>query len=535
MNSVFSIDRRARNVEFPLLLIRNIPFHNLSQLDEYEDSLPPTERYYFRKEAGDRILAGMNILHDIQQEFWLKTQATKTWIHLGLEWDDVKGDWVNMKKAVKDHEANKKVIAKTLRGIEKNWGKKRALIFQKSAGNELKQIQACSNSIPDYKLARRILNLQILRRLKIPGGGKSPDRCIPRAKDWTNTRANATLNPQPISRSQLRALNFHLDGEGIIQPGRRLKNDSDLDSVTSSGSVVAEDSSNESDHQSQSQQATTPSQSRREQPCREEPRREQPRRNQRQGEGQTGPVVGTSGNGLEKSRVMKNSCRCSKNVPQVYKRGLDDDNWISIRDGLFFLHAFKFFSYRLCGSHLKQLRRHLALSECKDLLLRINALHKARGDSDLKRFLIRNITWFQTPLWIEGRRGLDKHGKFIVWKSSSRTELGERTSRSSEEVDTDQGSGDQEESSTSDSEDQELISDHESHAEDLDDGRSETGESENHAHDSDDSGNYLYPCYLRFKKKTVLMWTIKITTNQTLRAPRTKMKKWKNDKSFRMY
>lgn len=51
------------------------------------------------------------------------------------------------------------------------------------------------------------------------------------------------MQPQPISRSQLRALNFHLNEEGIIQPGRRVKSDSDLDSVTTSASVVAEDSS----------------------------------------------------------------------------------------------------------------------------------------------------------------------------------------------------------------------------------------------------------------------------------------------------
>lgn len=130
----------------------------------------------------------------------------------------------------------------------------------------------------------------------------------------------------------------------------------------------------------------------------------------------------------------------------------------------------------------------------------MNALHKARGDSDLKRFLIRNITWFQTPIWIEGRRGLDYHGKCIVWKSSSRNEPGEPTSPSSKEVDMNEGSGGQGGSSTSDSEDQELNSNHESHAEDLDDDGSEVGVSENHAHSSDDSGNYKH-VILRFKKE----------------------------------
>lgn len=309
----------------------------------------------------------MNILNDIQEEFLLKTKAKKSWIHLGLQWDDVKGDWGDMEKAVTNHEGNKKRIANSLKEIEKNWRKRQALIFQQSAGHELKQIQACSNAIPDYKRARRILNWLILRRLDDPRGGLSLDRCIPKAKDWTNTRANATLHPQPISRSRLRALNFHLNEEGIIQPGRRLKNDSDIDSITNSASVVSEKSSNESDHQSQFQRQSTRKPKKIQATTSSQPRRKQPRREQREREGQLGRIVGTSGDASEKSQVTKNAFGCSKSVLRVYLRGLDDNRLISIRDALFFLYLFMFFSYRLCASHLQELGRTLALSKCKDL------------------------------------------------------------------------------------------------------------------------------------------------------------------------
>lgn len=82
----------------------------------------------------------MNILNDIQDEFLLKTKAIKSWIYLGLQWNDIKRYWRDIKKAITNYERNKKRITNLLKLIKKNWGKRQALIFQLSAKNKLKQI-----------------------------------------------------------------------------------------------------------------------------------------------------------------------------------------------------------------------------------------------------------------------------------------------------------------------------------------------------------------------------------------------------------
>lgn len=47
MDSVISVNRTSLNTNFPTLHVRNIPIQNISHLDEYENSLPLTEQYYF--------------------------------------------------------------------------------------------------------------------------------------------------------------------------------------------------------------------------------------------------------------------------------------------------------------------------------------------------------------------------------------------------------------------------------------------------------------------------------------------------------
>lgn len=120
----------------------------------------------------------------------------------------------------------------------------------------------------------------------------------------------------------------------------------------------------------------------------------------------------------------------------------------------------------------------------------MNALHKARADSDLQPFLIQSITWFRTPIWVEGKRGIDKHGKSIIWKSSLTIEPGEPTIASPNGSQTDQETEDEQESSTSVSEDEEMNSDHESRTADSNHDGVKVGKSQTHEDNGEGSGNY---------------------------------------------
>ena len=311
----------------------------------------------------------------------------KSWEYLGLEWEDVRSEWAQMKNAVDEHKKNKKVIARCLRNISGLWGEDQAVLFQELSGNELEEIATLAKIIPDYKQARCMVNHRIMIRLQDPNSAPRPQKCVAQTEDWKTCRKNPDPSPCPISRSALRKLNFHLDEHYIIRPGRGLKNDSGPSDFGPSEKNIGG-------------------------------KYGPPQRNDGRSERK-------SGNPTLKRQKSAHQCQCSQRIDRRFLVELDMTLWISIRHALTLLQISLMYEYRLCALHKENLRRHLALKKSEDLGHRMMELYNFQEDDCIEEFLIENIEWFQTPIWLAGRRGLDKDGSRIWWKHLDRIEDGE--------------------------------------------------------------------------------------------------------------
>lgn len=110
--------------------------------------------------------------------------------------------------------------AKTLAKIARTWGAYVGDYFRRSSEREhsLRAVASAAKSVPNYKIARRLVNENILVRLEKVTASQYPRKRYAKIPDWYGIRGMAPIH-EPIDSLRLFVLGLHLGELDVLEEG----------------------------------------------------------------------------------------------------------------------------------------------------------------------------------------------------------------------------------------------------------------------------------------------------------------------------